>query len=122
MEAKGVKFELVLIVIAMAMGVLVLSSSLVEGAFGIQLNPCTLPQCIAECKKALHEKFLSATCASGPQGKFCICLDQTRPAIEDKSLATVFWQVMSDRQVGMDGEFIDSWVSICDDLWSGKWL
>ncbi|MBA0674143.1 hypothetical protein Goari_015753, partial [Gossypium aridum] len=30
MEAKGVKFELVLIVIAMAMGVLVLSSSLVE--------------------------------------------------------------------------------------------
>ncbi|KAG4137142.1 hypothetical protein ERO13_D07G053500v2 [Gossypium hirsutum] len=74
MEAKGVKFELVLIVIAKAMGVLVLSSSLVEGAFGIQLNPCTLPQCIAECKKALHEKFLSATCASGPQGKFCICL------------------------------------------------
>ncbi|KAK5817693.1 hypothetical protein PVK06_022621 [Gossypium arboreum] len=74
MEAKGVKFELVLIVIAMAMGVLVLSPSLVEGAFGIQLNPCTLPQCIAECKKALHEKFLSATCASGPQGKFCICL------------------------------------------------
>ncbi|MBA0796038.1 hypothetical protein Gohar_006838 [Gossypium harknessii] len=40
------------------MGVLVLSPSLVEGAFGIQLDPCTLVQCIAECKKILHEKSL----------------------------------------------------------------
>ncbi|MBA0880890.1 hypothetical protein Goshw_011360 [Gossypium schwendimanii] len=74
MEVKGVKFELVLIVMAMAMGVLVLSPSLAEGAFGIQLNPCTLDKCIAACKKILHEKFLSATCATGPQGKYCICL------------------------------------------------
>ncbi|XVF08662.1 hypothetical protein REPUB_Repub07fG0022000 [Reevesia pubescens] len=69
MEAKGVKLGLMLM-----MGFLVLGPNLVEAAFGIQLNPCTLPLCIAECKKALQEKFLSATCASGSQGKFCICL------------------------------------------------
>lgn len=66
------KFALVLV--AMVLGFLVLGLDPVECAFGIQLNPCTLPQCIAECKKALQEKFLSATCAMGPQGKFCICL------------------------------------------------
>ncbi|XVE63702.1 hypothetical protein DITRI_Ditri07aG0041100 [Diplodiscus trichospermus] len=73
MEAKGVKLGLMLVV-AMMLGFLVLGPNLVEGAFGIQLNPCTLPECIAECKKALQEKFLSATCASGSQGNFCICL------------------------------------------------
>ncbi|TYJ22249.1 hypothetical protein E1A91_A08G113300v1 [Gossypium mustelinum] len=40
------------------MGVLVLSLSLVEGAFGIQLNPCTLVQCIVECTKILHRNSL----------------------------------------------------------------
>ncbi|GMI76684.1 hypothetical protein HRI_001337700 [Hibiscus trionum] len=74
MEGKGVKLGLMLVVVAMTVGILISSPSLVYGAFGIQLNPCTLPQCIAECKKALQQKFLSATCASGPQGKFCICL------------------------------------------------
>ncbi|XWS51453.1 hypothetical protein CRYUN_Cryun12cG0177600 [Craigia yunnanensis] len=73
MEAKGVKLGLMLVV-TMMLGLSVLGPYLVEGAFGIQLNACTLPQCIAECKKALQEKFLSATCASGSQGKFCICL------------------------------------------------
>ncbi|KAK8586507.1 hypothetical protein V6N13_010098 [Hibiscus sabdariffa] len=70
MEGNGVKLGLMLMVAV----ILVSSPSLVDGAFGIQLNPCTLPECIAECKKALQEKFLSATCASGSQGKFCICL------------------------------------------------
>ncbi|KAL8042655.1 hypothetical protein ABFS82_09G069100 [Erythranthe guttata] len=32
----------------------------VESAIGINLNPCTLPA----CKKALQDKYLSATCAS----------------------------------------------------------
>ncbi|KAI4336348.1 hypothetical protein L6164_014885 [Bauhinia variegata] len=45
-----------------------------ECAFAIPLNPCTLAECIAECKKALQAKFLSATCAASSQGKLCICL------------------------------------------------
>lgn len=60
--------------VGMVMGLLVLGPDIGECAFGIQLNPCTLSQCIAECKKALQEKYLTATCASGSQGKFCICL------------------------------------------------
>ena len=46
----------------------------VESAFGIELDPCKLPKCISECKKALQEKYMSATCAMGAQKKFCICL------------------------------------------------
>ena len=33
----------------------------VEAAFGIELNPCTTAECIAESKKALNEKYTSAT-------------------------------------------------------------
>ncbi|OVA09598.1 hypothetical protein BVC80_9101g123 [Macleaya cordata] len=46
----------------------------VECAFGIELNHCTLARCVAECKKALQDKYLSAACVMGNQGKFCICL------------------------------------------------
>lgn len=74
MELKATKKYLALVLVAMVLGLLVLGSDPVECAFGIQLNPCTLPQCIAECKKALGEKFLSATCAMRSQGKFSICL------------------------------------------------
>ncbi|KAG2678495.1 hypothetical protein I3760_11G004700 [Carya illinoinensis] len=63
-----------LLLVAMVLGLLVLGPDLVECASVIQLNPCTLPQCIAECKKDLWETFLTETCAMQPQGKFCICL------------------------------------------------
>ncbi|CAI0384733.1 unnamed protein product [Linum tenue] len=48
----------------------------VEGAFSIYINPCTLPACIAACKNVLKDKFKSASCASSPPatGKFCLCL------------------------------------------------
>ncbi|KAK7292951.1 hypothetical protein RJT34_15809 [Clitoria ternatea] len=45
-----------------------------ESAFAIPLNPCELPQCIAECKKILNQKFISASCTTNSQGKLCICL------------------------------------------------
>ncbi|KAL3575490.1 hypothetical protein D5086_023591 [Populus alba] len=72
MEGR-VKLGSVLVVLAV-LGFLVLGPESVGCAFSIQLNPCTLSQCIADCKKALQEKFLSATCTTGSQGKFCICL------------------------------------------------
>ncbi|KAJ6748370.1 hypothetical protein OIU79_029476 [Salix purpurea] len=72
MEGR-VKMGSVFVVLVM-LGSLDLGPKSVECAFSIQLNPCTLSQCIAECKKALPEKYLSATCATGSQGKFCICL------------------------------------------------
>ncbi|KAB1217493.1 hypothetical protein CJ030_MR4G008751 [Morella rubra] len=74
LEIKAIKKLALVMLKAMALGFLVLSPQPVECAFGIELNPCTLPQCIAECKKALQEKFLSATCATGSKGKLCICL------------------------------------------------
>ncbi|PIM99608.1 hypothetical protein CDL12_27896 [Handroanthus impetiginosus] len=60
--------------IAILIGVLVLAPKQLECAIGIDLNPCTLPQCIAACKKVLGDKYVSATCAAGPKGKYCICL------------------------------------------------
>lgn len=64
----------VLIVIAILMiGVVVLELG-VECAIGIDLNPCTLPECTAACKKVLQGKYASATCATGPNGKYCVCL------------------------------------------------
>lgn len=66
--------KLILLMVVMILGFLVFGPKSVEGAFGIQLNPCTLSQCIEECKKALKEKYLSATCATKSQGKLCICL------------------------------------------------
>lgn len=69
MASKGVKFGLVCVVMVLVFGAIV-----GECAFGIAMNPCTLAQCTAECKKALKEKFMSATCAANSQGKLCICL------------------------------------------------
>ncbi|KAI4343582.1 hypothetical protein L6164_010916 [Bauhinia variegata] len=63
------------VVIAMLVMLLLGGSHPVEGAFAIPLDPCTLPECIAECKKILQQKFLSATCSDGSEGKkLCICL------------------------------------------------
>lgn len=66
--------KFVLLLVVMVLGFLVLAPKSVEGAFGIELNPCTLSKCIEECKKFLKEKYLSATCATKSQGKLCICL------------------------------------------------
>lgn len=64
----------VLIVVAIMIGVVVLAPKNVECAIGIDLNPCTLSECIAACKKVLQGKYASATCATGPKGKYCVCL------------------------------------------------
>lgn len=67
----AVKKWVLVLVVAMVVGFSVVC---VECAIGIDLNPCTLPECIAACKKVLEEKYLSATCAAGPEGKYCVCL------------------------------------------------
>ncbi|GFZ03914.1 hypothetical protein Acr_16g0005380 [Actinidia rufa] len=73
MEVKAGK-KCALVVVTMAVWFLVPYPQSGECAFGIQINPCTLSHCVAECKKDLQEKYHSATCALGSQGKFCICL------------------------------------------------
>lgn len=69
MEGKWVVVLAVLVLAFQAMG-----PDMVECAFGIELNPCTTAECVAECKKALKEKYQSAACAMGSQGWFCVCL------------------------------------------------
>lgn len=73
MESRKV---LVLVLIAAAaIAFMAPSSNMgVDAAFGIEMNPCTIAECIADCKKALKEKYTSATCAASSKGKFCICL------------------------------------------------
>ncbi|KAM3319558.1 hypothetical protein P3S67_006758 [Capsicum chacoense] len=73
MEAKGLRnSELVLMMVIMAL--IICNPIKVESAFGVDINPCTLPACIAACKKILKDKYQSATCATGSKGKYCICL------------------------------------------------
>ncbi|GFZ17351.1 hypothetical protein Acr_26g0006210 [Actinidia rufa] len=74
MEVKSGQKCALAVVVTMVLWLLVLYPQTGESAFGIQLKPCTLSQCVAECKKTLQEKYLSATCATGSEGKFCICL------------------------------------------------
>lgn len=75
MESAAKGYNLwAMFMIAMALGFLILAPKGVESAFGIEVNPCTLPACIAACKKVLKDKFLSASCVDGPKGKYCICL------------------------------------------------
>ncbi|CAN4085502.1 unnamed protein product [Withania somnifera] len=62
------------VLIVLMMALIVLAPIKVESAIGIDINPCTLPECIGACKKALKAKYQSATCATGPKGKYCICL------------------------------------------------
>ncbi|CAI9757334.1 unnamed protein product [Fraxinus pennsylvanica] len=73
MAAILVKKKWVLVVIATMIWLLILGPSNVECAFGIEINPCTLSECVAACKKALNEKYLSATCAVGPKGNIVHC-------------------------------------------------
>ncbi|OIT33554.1 hypothetical protein A4A49_55294 [Nicotiana attenuata] len=75
MEVKAMKkSEAMIVMVAMAIVLLIWAPKIVESAFGIDINPCTVPQCVAACKKALNVKYQSATCATGPRGKYCICL------------------------------------------------
>ncbi|CAN4085504.1 unnamed protein product [Withania somnifera] len=62
------------VVLMMVIMVLIFALIKVESAIGIDINPCTLPECVDACKKALKVKYQSATCAMGPKGKYCICL------------------------------------------------
>ncbi|ESW09879.1 hypothetical protein PHAVU_009G164000 [Phaseolus vulgaris] len=66
------KLGMIFVIIVLMM--LVLEPKPVECAFAVPLNPCTLPECIAQCKKILHAKFMSASCTTGSQGNLCICL------------------------------------------------
>lgn len=72
--AYKINNTMIVLGVAILMVFLVLAPKSVESAIGIDLNPCTLPECIAACKKVLQGKFASATCATGPKGKYCICL------------------------------------------------
>ncbi|PHU23612.1 hypothetical protein BC332_08719 [Capsicum chinense] len=64
----------VLVLIMVIMALIICAPVSVESAIGIDINPCTLPECIGACKKALKDKYQSATCATGHKGKYCICL------------------------------------------------
>ncbi|CAN4089340.1 unnamed protein product [Withania somnifera] len=74
MEAKALKKQSGVVLMMVIMALIICDPINVEGAFGIDINPCTLPECIAACKKILKDKYQSATCAAGPNGKYCICL------------------------------------------------
>ncbi|KAF7834019.1 ACT domain repeat 6 isoform 1 [Senna tora] len=73
MEGNVVK-KMVLMLMMVVMGMLVFGVQSGESAIAIPMNPCTLPQCIAACKKALKAKYMSASCSTTSQGKLCICL------------------------------------------------
>ncbi|PIN23587.1 hypothetical protein CDL12_03686 [Handroanthus impetiginosus] len=64
----------VVILLVIAMTIVTMGPTSVECAIGIDLNPCTQAECVAACKKVLEERYVSATCAAGPKGKYCICL------------------------------------------------
>ncbi|KAK7282074.1 hypothetical protein RIF29_10595 [Crotalaria pallida] len=66
--------NLALILVATVLILLVLNPQPVECQFGIVLNPCTLPECTARCKKILQDKFMSASCVKNSKGMFCLCL------------------------------------------------
>jgi len=69
--AKMLTMTLVMTVLAM----FVLEAQPVDSAFAIPVNPCTLSECIAQCKKILGQKFMSASCVKdGSKGSLCICL------------------------------------------------
>ncbi|KAI9079641.1 hypothetical protein K1719_038262 [Acacia pycnantha] len=73
MEAKIVK-KLWLMVIVVVAAIVVFGVRSGESAIAIPMSPCTLSQCIAQCKQALQAKFQSASCTTNSQGKLCICL------------------------------------------------
>ncbi|BAT75287.1 hypothetical protein LR48_Vigan01g168200 [Vigna angularis] len=56
----------ILVVTAVAM-----EAEPVDSAVAIPMYPCSVPECIAGCKKILGEKFRSASCLTN--GNNCIC-------------------------------------------------
>ncbi|KAG5617525.1 hypothetical protein H5410_017349 [Solanum commersonii] len=74
MESKALKKQNGVMLMMIIMALIICDPIKVECAFGIDINPCTLPACIAACQNILKEKYQSATCATGPKGKYCVCL------------------------------------------------
>ncbi|KAK4351114.1 hypothetical protein RND71_030427 [Anisodus tanguticus] len=74
MEAKALRKQSGVVLITLIMALLICAPIKVESAFGIELDPCTPPACEAACLKILKDKYQSSTCATGPKGKYCICL------------------------------------------------
>ncbi|PHU23614.1 hypothetical protein BC332_08721 [Capsicum chinense] len=74
MEVKSMKKSGILVLMMVIMTLIIWAPIKVESAIGIDINPCTLPECVSACKKTLKAKYQSATCATGPKGKYCICL------------------------------------------------
>lgn len=75
MEGKALRKQNGVMLMMVIMALIIFDPMIkVESAFGININPCTLPACIAACKKILKDKYQSATCAKGSKGKYCICL------------------------------------------------
>ncbi|TMW94792.1 hypothetical protein EJD97_009790 [Solanum chilense] len=75
MEGKGLRKQSGIMLMMVIMALIICDPiNVVESAVGIDIHPCTLPACIAACKELLKDKYKSATCATGPKGKYCICL------------------------------------------------
>ncbi|KAL4191987.1 hypothetical protein AMTRI_Chr06g191710 [Amborella trichopoda] len=69
METKSASEMVAVIVFVL----LVMGPGVVDGAFGIEMYPCTMFQCMNECKRVLKDKYLNAACSAGSQGKLCLC-------------------------------------------------
>ncbi|KAL2347064.1 hypothetical protein Fmac_001064 [Flemingia macrophylla] len=70
---KNFRKKLAMMLVVTVVAVLVLMPQPAECVFGIPLNPCTLPECTAQCKKILGSKFMSASCITNPKGQICLC-------------------------------------------------
>ncbi|RZC60145.1 hypothetical protein C5167_021897 [Papaver somniferum] len=65
----------IILVIAMVMVLVFTVLNLCESALVVELNHCTLAQCVTACKKILENKYISGACMTGNnQGKLCLCL------------------------------------------------
>ncbi|PIN15377.1 hypothetical protein CDL12_11981 [Handroanthus impetiginosus] len=72
---RGARMNLqfvVALVVALFTMTVITCPKVVEGAFGIILNPCTRQACADACKKILGDKYRSSACYGG--NKFCLCL------------------------------------------------
>ncbi|KAG5617524.1 hypothetical protein H5410_017348 [Solanum commersonii] len=74
MEDKGLRKQSGIRLMMVIMALIICYPIKVESAVGIDIHPCTLSACIAACQKLLKDKYKNATCATGPKGKYCICL------------------------------------------------
>ncbi|KAK7346269.1 hypothetical protein VNO80_20784 [Phaseolus coccineus] len=73
--AENLAKMLTMILVMTVLAILVMEAQPVDSAFAIPIDPCTLSECIARCKKILGQKFMSASCVqNGSKGSLCICL------------------------------------------------